>query len=235
VSKLLASSDLLEAATYALVGARCRRTHLHDLRGDLQALNSSVELLVRAAKAAGENTPLAEKAGALARKTLLSHEKTMVELIELSAPGDEAATPVDVGELIGEVTSFLRNDALRSSVAVRVKAAAGVSIVTHRRLCKTIFVGLCAMTIDAMPEGGCIDITVGRSESLASIELKAGTPLPPIPDAFELGACGPAAYSPFELLAMLARRWILESGGRLDLPQESQGLCALRFSYPLSK
>jgi hypothetical protein len=217
-----------------LVGARCRRTHLHDLRGDLQALNSSVELLVRAAKSARENAPLAEKAGALARKILLSHEKTMVELIELSAPGDEAATPVDVGVLIGEVTSFLRNDALRRSVTVRVNAAAGVSIVTHRRLCKTILVGLCAMTIDALPDGGSIDVTVGRSESLACVELKAGTPMPPIPDAAEFGACGPAAYSPFELLAMLARRWISASGGRLDVPEESPGRCALRLSHPLA-
>src|SRR5580704_5238722 len=101
--KPLPISDVLEAAAYAVVGERCRQAHLHDARGELQTLHSTIELLARAAKTPGENAAMAEKASALAKRALANHEKSLVELLNRMTPHEASMATVNVGQLVSEV------------------------------------------------------------------------------------------------------------------------------------
>ena len=45
----LQAGDVLDAAVQTLINERCRRAYMHDMRGGLQAIYSSLELLARSA------------------------------------------------------------------------------------------------------------------------------------------------------------------------------------------
>jgi hypothetical protein len=231
VEKPLALSDFLEAAAYAVVGERCRQAHLHDLRGELQTLHSSLELLMRAAKTPGTHAPLAEKAGALAKKTLLDHEKSLVELLNVLTPHGESATPVDVGGLMGDIVRFLRNDASRKSIVLRLDAPPGISILAHPHKSKVALLGLCSMTLDELPAGASLTISVGQCDSLAFVEWKSDRPLTAADTPLESWD-PPRALSPYELLLVFAWRWTSANGGRMDLPSTERGRETMRLYYP---
>jgi hypothetical protein len=230
--KVLPLSDVLEAAAYAVVGERCLQAHLHDARGELQTLHSAIELLARAAKSPGENAALAEKASALARRSLASHEKSLIELLNRMTPHDATVVSVDVGELVGAVLRILRNDALSKSIVFRFDAVQGVFIVAQPHLCEMVVLGLCAMTIDELAAGASINVSVGRSDSHAFIEWKSDIPWPTVRTPEDLWRSAKATLTPYELLLAVAWRWTTTNGGRVELPTEPQVRDVLRIYYP---
>jgi hypothetical protein len=230
--KVLPLSGVLEAAAYAVVGERCRQAHLHDARGELQTLHSAIELLARAAKAPGENAALAEKASALARRSLANHEKSLVELLNRMTPHDATVVSVDVGQLVGEVLRILRNDALSKSIAFRFEAVQGVCIVAQPHLCEMVVLGLCAMIIDELAAGASIDVAVGRSDSHAFIEWKSNIPWPTVRSPEALWHSAQTTLTPYELLLAVAWRWTSTNGGRVELPVEPNVHDVLRIYYP---
>lgn len=232
VEQPLALRDCLEAAACAVVGERCRQAHLHDLRGGLQALHSALELLMRAAKGAGTNGSIAEKAGALAKKTLADHENSLVELLNVLTPHEETAVPVKLGGLVGDIVRFLRNDASGKSVALQLEADPAVSIRALPHRSKVAMLGLCAAIIDEVPAGSSVAITVGRRESLAFVEWKADGPIRAPsrpPSAWDPGRC---PGSPYELLLANAWHWSSENGGRVELPAHPLEPGIMRLYYP---
>jgi len=58
----LQAGDVLDAAVQTLINERCRRAYMHDMRGGLQAIYSSLELLARSAKHAAQNPALIDVA-----------------------------------------------------------------------------------------------------------------------------------------------------------------------------
>ena len=228
----LALNDCLEAAAYAVVGERCRQAYLHDLRGGLQELHSSVELLARAAKTLGEHAALADRAGAPAKKALINHQKSLVELLDRAIPRDEDEVAVDVGEVLRDTMRLLHNDTAAKSIAVHLDAVSGICILTMPHRCKMVFLGLSVMIIDAMPPGGALDISVGRAGALVCVEWRPASPLPAIRGPEEPWDFAAAPLSRFDLLSALAWRWTGANGGRLELPQSGHDDGSLRVLYP---
>ena len=228
-----ALSSLIEAAAQAMVAERCRQSYLHDLRGDLQALNSSVELLVRAASAAAPNAALAEKAAGLARKTLLHHEQSLAEILETMAPGIERESRIDLGDLAASAVKLLRGEASRHSVDLQAKVMRGAAIVTRARLCRSIINGLSVFCIDALPPGASLTVGASRMDAWAVIEWRASAALPAtrIPAAED---CLPDGDSAFQVLVAATRRWVSAAGGRLVLPSQAPPGAenALTILYP---
>jgi hypothetical protein len=225
--------DVLEAAAFALVGERCRQAHIHDARGDLQALHSAIELLARAAKSPGDNALLAEKAAALARRALSNHEKALVDRLNRMTPHLAAPIVVNLGQLVSDVLRTLRNDALSKSIAFRFDAVADVSIVAQPHMCEMVILGLCAMTMDKLAAGASIDVAVGQSDSYAFIEWKSKLPWPAVRSPEELWRSAQDTLLPYELLLAVAWRWSSTQGGRVEMPAEPQLQDALRIYYPL--
>jgi hypothetical protein len=230
----LSLNDALDAAAYAFVGERCRHAHLHDIRGELQTLQSSLELLARSAKNPTDNTALADKATALARRALANHEKALVEFVNHITPHEEAAVTVDVREMVNSALRSLRNDAANKSVTFKVESAADLHIVAQPYRSRLLILGLFAMTIDELNRGAAVTVTLGRADSDVLIEIQSAVIWPPVRSPEDLWSSATSQVPPHDLLLAVTSRWASANGGRVEPPQESQSRPALRLYYPRS-
>jgi len=227
-------SDALDAAAYALVGERCRHAHLHDIRGELQTLQSSLELLARSAKTPADNIALADKATALARRALANHEKALVEFVNQTTPHDEAAVAVDVRDMVNSALRSLRNDAANKSITFKVESAADLRIVAQPYRSRLLIMGLFAMTIDELPRGAAVTVTLCRAESDVLIEIQSAVKWPAVRSPEDLWSSATSQVPPHDLLLAVTSRWASANGGRVEPPQDSQSHPALRLYYPRS-
>ena len=232
--KAICASDMLEAAAYALVGARCRQSYLHDVRGGMQALRSAIELLARAASIQGVDRPLAEKASGLARSAVSKHEKSLVELVNQLAPQGGTAATVNVGELVSDALRFLRNELAAKSITFRAEAAPDVLVFAETDKFRLLILGLISTLVDELAPGGVVDLTVARSDSNALVEFRAAMPCAFIRNPEELLRPPSTVASAFELLLAVTQRWASDHGGRVELSTGSQSPDALRLHYPLA-
>jgi hypothetical protein len=230
--KAISSIDLLEAAAYALIGQRCREFYLHDIRGGLQALQGSVELLVRAAKSPG-NLPVAEKAAVLARSAMLKHEKSLVELLDQLTPRRESASSVNVGDLLGEVLRFVRNDAAGKSITLRLQNSQELAVLAEAHKFRFLLIGLCVTLTDGLAAGAMVDIKLTRSGPNALIEFCCIVPCASIPKPEDFWGSNGRLPTPPELLLTLTQAWAFANGGAVELPADSPASTAVRLYYPL--
>lgn len=230
--KTLSSIDLLEAAAYALVSERCRSSYLHDIRGGLQALHGAIELLVRAAKIPG-NSAIADKAAGLARSALLNHEKSLFELVDQITPRQASATPVNVGEMVGDVLRFVRNDAAGKSITLRFQESEELHVLAQAHKFRLLVLGLSITLTDGLAAGAIVHVKVTRSGANAVIEFSSIVPCASIPRPEELWHSAAVPPSPSELLLSLTRVWASANGGTLELSAESHSSNAVRLYYPL--
>ena len=232
--KALSFVELLDAAAYALAGERCRQSYLHDMRGALQVLQSAVELLIRAAGSCTENPALAEKASGLARRAVQNYEKSLVELVNHLTPHDELASVVNVGELVGDVVRFIRNDAASKSITFHLESAADVFVLAQPHKFRMLLLGLCSALTDGLPPETVVDIAIGRTASSASVEFHPVTPCSAVPSLEALGHTDGSTTSLFELMVALTGRWTALNGGRIEPTTDSHLPSALRIYYPLA-
>jgi signal transduction histidine kinase len=231
----ISSPQLLDAAAWSVVGERCRQSYLHDLRGSLQVFHSAVELLVRAANSPGGNAALAEKASALARRAIESHEILLAEVFNQITPQKEAPATVNVGELVGNVLRFLRGDFARKSIILQVQSAENVLVLAQEHKFRLIILGLVSSLADALAPGSLIEVAVTRLDSNAVVEFKSNMPPPSILQPEQLWNSPGATISPYQLLLSVAQRWLSENQGLLELPAGAPLPGALRICYPCAR
>ena len=229
----MASIDMLEAAAYALVSARCRPSYLHDIRGGLQALHSGVELLVRVAQSPAPDPVLAGKAAGLARNALVKHEKALVDLLDQMAPRREAVAAINVGEMLADVLRFLRNEAATKSITFRFEATQDILVLAHAHRFRLLMLGLCVTLIDELAGGSSVEITAAKSDRYAVIEIISILPNPAIPTLEQSPLGTGLACSLRELLLFLTQAWASEHGGRLELEVAAPPANAIRLYHPL--
>ncbi len=229
--KAITSSDLLEAAAYALVSERCRASYVHDIRGGLQALYGGVELLSRAAKNPDTGS-LADKAAGLARSALVKHEKSLVDLVDQLAPRQEAAVPVNIGELVGEILRFISNDVANKCITFRLHTERDIVVLAEAHKIRFLLLGLSITLTDGLDAGTVIDVNVRRSSDYALIEYASVILSPTIPQLAEIWGSTTPLSSARELLLSLSQAWASDNGGRLELTAEATGSTAVRLYYP---
>jgi hypothetical protein len=226
----LSLGDALDAAAYALVGERCRHAHIHDIRGELQTLQSSLELLARSARNPGENIALAEKATALARRALAGHEKSLIDFVNQTTPHDEAAVAVDVRDMVNRVLLILRNDAANKSITFKVESIADLGILAQPHRARLLILGLLAMTIDELSAGSVVKVLLSREDAQVVIEIQSDVVCPAIRTPEELWNGTARAVAPLDLLLAVTSRWAVANGGRVE--PNSHPPRALRIYYP---
>jgi hypothetical protein len=226
--------DVLEAAVYAFVTERYRRSYLHDIQGDLQGIYGGVELLVRAADGRAANASLAEKAAALVKRALQNHEKMLINLVNQVAPGSEQPVVVNMGDLTADVLRFVRSDFASKFVTFRFESAPDVVVLSQAGRLRNLILGLSAAAADELAPDSVVEVDVSRSESHAKLEFRSmksyRASAKGLEDAWHAG--GPASR-PDELVLALTQRWMSEIGGRVELTGD--GLpSTLRVFYPLA-
>ena len=229
--KAITSIDMLEAAAYALVSARCRASYIHDIRGGLQALYGGVELLTRAAKSP-DNSGLADKAAGLAKSALAKHEKSLVDLVDQLTPRPESAAPVNAGGLFVDILQFIRNDVANKAITFRLDAARDIVVLAEAHKIRLLLLGLSITLTDGLAAGTVVDVKVRRSNHYALIQYASVVPCPVIPTLEEIRGSTDPVSSARELLLSLTQSWAAANGGRLEVSVDATGANAVRLYYP---
>lgn len=227
--------DVLYGAVRALINERCRRAYIHDVRGSLQAINTSFEALARAAKSTLQNNAsLIDRASSLARRALEQHERELTDIVDQVADSESAAEVVNVPQLVQQSIQLLRNDARTKGITLRLSGCDDVRVLSQKNKLRSLVLALLLIGIDAPAPGAELQLDLSRSESFALLELRSDMTYTAVRDAHELLCQGPISLQPQELVLTFARHWITANGGRMELPSSAAGQSVLRIYYPLA-
>jgi hypothetical protein len=196
------SEEWLEAAAQSVINRRCREAAIHEVRGGLQALYSSLELLARAAKSAAGADALAERAIAIAKRAMANFEPAMLHVVEALTTHREAEVRVNVGDVVQEVLRFLRNDIANRQLSIETTIAADAEIPGRRDTWRLWMLGLLVTSVDASRPGARLAVAVTRLEQETEIRFRSRPSELLRSDAVVIAA---------------ARAWANSEGGRLEL------------------
>jgi len=223
--------DLVEAAARATINERCASAFLHDVRGTMQALFSAFELLGRSAKLGGDNSLRVEKACDLARRAITRHEKSTLDMLQLLTLQHCAAVAVDLGELVNEVTHFLRNDAAGKDLTLRTSCVPNLTVWAERNRLRTLLVGLLTAAIDAAPSGSELPLAVRREGHDAVVCIGSTAAFDEIPNPPQPIDWHSRPLHARELTLVFARQFLEANGGRLKIDAVGPHR-ALNLYYP---
>jgi signal transduction histidine kinase len=226
--------ELFATAAQVAINERCAPAYLHDIRGSMQALLSAFELLGRSARLGGDNALRVEKACDLARRAIIHHEKSTMEVLQLLTLQHAEAAAVDVGALVHDVVHFLRNEAATKEVIVMVTTVTDLNISTERAKLRTLLIGLLTAAIDCTPAGSELRVTVERraDEALVSIGSDAGYVANMKIE--ELLSNQEGHLSSQELTMLFATQFLTSHLGRLEIDSRAEPRGALNLYYPCS-
>jgi hypothetical protein len=227
--------DVFDAALQTLLNDRCRQTYLHEMRGGLQAIHSSFELLVRSAKQGGVSGALIEHTSALAKRAIASHERVMLEIVDrLTVPEGESAV-FKMVNLIDEVKRFLRHDASSRNVAISVAGDKSLQVSAVLNKLRTLLLGLLTYSIDTLPVGAELKIDVSRAHENACVSFSGELSFGEICGIEALLRDESRPVQPRDLILGGAQRWLQKHGGRLVVHPGAGVHNELRIYYPSYK
>jgi hypothetical protein len=229
------AGDVLDAAVQTLINERCHRAYIHDMRGGLQAVYSSLEVLARSAKNGTPNTVLIETASSIAKRAMANHEQALVDIVNQVTGPDDVPTVVNLASLVKQAQQFLRNDALSKGIRLGLSGCEDVLVFSQRNKLRSLILGLLALGIDGLPTGAELRVELRRADGYALLELRSDLTYHDIREAEDLLCHEPVDLSPQELVLGFARRWITANGGRVEIhsPVDTQQT-GLRIYYPLA-
>jgi hypothetical protein len=229
------AGDVLDAAVQTLINERCHRAYIHDMRGGLQAVYSSLEVLARSAKHGTPNTGLIENASSIAKRAMANHEQALVDIVNQVTGPDDVPTVVNLAGLVKQAQQFLRNDALSKGIRLGLSGTEDVLVFSQRNKLRSLILGLLALGIDGLPTGADLHVQLRRVEGYALLELRSDLTYNDIREAEELLCHEPVDLRPQELVLGFARRWITANGGRVEIhsPVGTQRT-GLRIYHPLA-
>jgi hypothetical protein len=229
------AGDVLDAAVQTLINERCHRAYVHDMRGGLQAVYSSLEVLARSAKNGTPNTVLIENASSIAKRAMANHEQALVDIVNQVTGPDDVPTVVNLASLVKQAQQFLRNDALSKGIRLGLSGCEDVQVFSPRNKLRSLILGLLALGIDGLSAEAELHVELRRVEGYALLELRSDLTYNDIREAEDLLCHDPVDLCPQELVLGFARRWIMANGGRVEIhsPVGAQQ-SGLRIYYPLA-
>jgi hypothetical protein len=204
------------------------------MRGGLQAIYTSFEVLARSAKNGAQNPIQIEKASSLAKRAVAHHEQALTDIVNQVTGPEGAAEVVDLARLVEQAQQFLRNDALSRGISLRLSGMQNVLVLSQKNKLRLILLGLLATGIDASPSGAELRVELSRVESFALLELCSEYAYGAILEAEELLCREPVAVRPEELVLGFARQWISSKGGRVEIHSPAGERPGVRIYYPLA-
>ena len=230
------AGDVLDAAVQTLINERCHRAYIHDMRGGLQAVYSSLEVLARSAKHGTPNTLLIDNASSIAKRAMANHEQALVDIVNQVTGPDDVPAVVNLVSLVKQAQQFLRNDALSKGIKLGLPGCEDVLVFSQRNKLRSLILGLFAVGIDGLPTGAELRVELHRVDGYALLELRSDLTYDDIREAEDLLCHEPVDLRPQELVLGFARRWISANGGRVEIhaPVGAQQQTGLRIYYPLA-
>src|SRR6202790_2219912 len=160
----LHAGDVLNAAVQTLINERCRRAYLHDMRGGVQPIYSSLELLARSPKLAAQNPALIDGAASIAKRAMANYEQSMVTIVNQVTGPDDPPVVLNLSTLVQQAQQFLRNDARGREITLSVSGRDDLLVLSEPNKLRSLILGLLALSIDASPTGAelHVELTPGK-------------------------------------------------------------------------
>lgn len=147
---------------------------VHEINNPL-ALVSMALSNVRSGLEAGE-TGEAVRDLDLARRNLGRLEKLSRQLLSFSRPVPAEARPVDVGETLGGVLNIVAPQARIARVRVTREIPGGLELLAESSALEQVFLNLAANAVQAMPGGGVLHVSAGRTAARLSDVVEGRAP-----------------------------------------------------------
>jgi signal transduction histidine kinase len=228
------AGEILDAAVKTLISERCRRAYIHDMRGGLQAVYSSVEVLARSAKHNAANTALIDNASSMAKRAMAAHEQALVDIVDQVTGRDDLPTVLNLASVVKQAQQFLRNDALSKGIKFGLSGCEDMVLLSQRNRLRSLLLGLLALGIDGLPAGAELHVELRRVDGYALLELRSDLAYNAILEAEDILCPEPVNLHPQDLVLEFARRWIKERGGRVEIHSLVGAQTGLRIYYPLA-
>jgi signal transduction histidine kinase len=204
---------ILEPALHALIAKRCHRAYRHDLRNGLQGIYGGFDALNRLLQMPVRDAAKVERTSEFVRQAITGHEKSLERVLHGLAPLDQSAEPIDAGTLLQELVKFLINDAAAQRVTLRAAQIARAMVQVQVPKLRLALLTLLIDGIDAMSNGGTLQVSVTSAEQTVLLELSDERPGEPVTDPWALDFGTVPAYRGWAL--HVVRQLISAEGGTI--------------------
>jgi signal transduction histidine kinase len=213
-----AREDLIRQEQISTI-SRLSSSIVHDLRNPLAAIYGGAEMLVDMPLSSEQQRRLAANIYSSSRRI----QELLQELLDVSRSNDKVLERCNLREIVESARDGLVRSAELQSVSVTATIPEDVEIVVSRARLERAFVNLIGNAIDAMPQGGIVQI---------SARLESGSVMVLVEDSGPgiLEEAWPNLFRPFATFGKknglglglaLSRQALLDSGGDLWVEKKS--------------
>jgi two-component system sensor histidine kinase HydH len=221
---------ILEPALHALIATRCHRAYRHDLKNGLQGIYGGFDALTRLLQMPARDAAKVERTSDFVRQAIAAHEKSLERVLHGLAPLEPPAESIDVAAMLQDLVKFLINDAAAHRVALRATQSGAVMVRARPHKLRLALLSLMLDAIDAMPNGGPLQLRATSGNSISCLELsdQRADHLPADPWALDLSAV--PAHRGWTL--HVVRHLIMAEGGSIECDTAAGGGRNVRISLP---
>jgi len=205
--------------------------YLHDMRGGLQAMRNSIELLTRSARGSGDPAAM-DRAAELAKRALAGHERTLSLVIDEMVLTDEPAVSVDVAALLREILAFLQNAIAAKELIASPAPVASLRVLGERKKLHLCLMALVSNAIDYLPKGAPLNVNLYRDAEEVFLEIPGGNLYETV-NLSDGGKGMPAEIGQLELTLKVCREIVGTHGGRIVFRSDESGDGVLQICHPV--
>ena len=162
-----AREELIRQERIGTIG-RLSTSIVHDLRNPLAAIYGGAEMLVDDELSREQVRRLANNIYRSSRRV----QQLLQELSDVTRGRRQSAEPCWLHEVIGAAYNSLASTAQSNNVSVRIDVAENISISLERSPMERVFENLIGNAIEAMPDGGSIQISAERDDSVVVVTVE---------------------------------------------------------------
>jgi signal transduction histidine kinase len=161
-----ARRELIQKEQIATIG-RLSTSIVHDLRNPLAAIYGGAEMMVDSDLPPSQVKRLARNIYRASRRI----QELLQDLVNVSRGKQKAVEVCRLRDVIGAAWEVLAREAETQSVKVSLDVPDDIELPMERSRMERVFVNLFSNSLDAMPEGGRIEIVARRDESVVLVEV----------------------------------------------------------------
>jgi signal transduction histidine kinase len=162
-----AREELIRQERIGTIG-RLSTSIVHDLRNPLAAIYGGAEMLVDDELSRDQVRRLANNIYRSSRRV----QQLLQELSDVTRGHRQSAEPCWLHEVVGAACNSLASEAQSNKVSVSISVAENIAISLERSPMERVFENLIANAIEAMPNGGSIQISAERNDSAVVVMVE---------------------------------------------------------------
>jgi signal transduction histidine kinase len=222
-----ARRELIQKEQIATIG-RLSTSIVHDLRNPLAAIYGGAEMMVDSDLPPPQVKRLAQNIYRASRRI----QELLQDLVNVSRGKDKAVEVCRLRDVISAAWEVLARSAETQSVKMSLDVPEDIELPLERSRMERVFVNLFSNSLDAMPEGGRIEVAARRDDAVVLVEV--GDTGPGISNEVRASLFQPFHSGKRNGLGLglaLSRQTVLDHGG--DMWADGNGSGGARFCLRL--